>query len=105
MKLKIYTILFLLFASTHSYSDALGIGNVSCGEIIRTYENNEEKNKFAVSYFLNGFISGANSALSDTKTGKHQTDDSLFYALVKYCGENPLSNMVDGAIEIYMSLR
>ena len=81
----------------------LSKGKVSCGTIISSHEDDPETTQMMVLH-INGYITGRNYE-TNGRVGKGVDNDSLYYALLKYCRENPLKSNIDAEQYIYEQLK
>ena len=70
---------------------------------ISSYKENAAITEGMMTAYVNGFLTGRNYE-TNGKVGKGVDHDSIFYALLKYCRENPLKDNVDAAEYIYREL-
>jgi len=61
-------------------------------------------NKLAVSLWIKGYITGRNYEL-DRSVDNTIDADSLYYAAVKFCKDNPLKDNDDAVMHIYSNLK
>ena len=89
--------------SVSSYAASTYTGETSCGKVIE-YDNNDNPyiEERVVSWFL-GFYSGLNAGLA--YEGEITFDrESIYYAIVKFCKENPLKDTAGAAVDIYFQV-
>ena len=81
-------------------------GFLSCGTFLSECEQdiNNNVNCYSQAVFAMGFISGA-SVVAKIPIEPFNDENSIKYALIKYCKENPLKTTVYGAISILDNLR
>ena len=79
-------------------------GSVSCGTVISSYKKNAVLTDGMMTAYVNGFLTGRNYE-TNGNVGKGVDNESIFYALLKYCRENPLKDNVDAAEYIYRELK
>ena len=103
MKKKLLLLLLIsLFMTSSSYAYTI-LGGRACGEILSDDRNNNKMDKLLLSVWLKGYITARNYELSrgiDT----YIEGDSLYYAVIKFCRDNPLKDSDDAAINIYSNL-
>ena len=97
MKNLIILILFVLIPFS---SNAFTARDYACGKILKWEKNNNRLQKASIKGWLEGYIHARNYENNSSK-GKGVSIDSIYYALIKYCRENPLEYSNDGAIYIY----
>ena len=104
---KVITILltiFMLFSySQTSWSDytVSGIGNRTCGVILER-ENTGQRGAsyWQIIGWTNGYISGRNAEV-DGKAGKNVDYKAIYFAVIKYCRDNPLKLYVESLNYVY----
>ena len=73
-----------------------------CGQLLTM---DKENNSFAKSHLISWFQGYSTGRNLETRTELDGfNDDSIYYAMIKYCKENPLKDTVDGADSIYSQL-
>ena len=103
---KLLILLFSLFLlSSPSVFSATTIGGYSCGQLLQYDKNNNITAKNVVINWFNGFISGMNFAVDKNLVNKIPDHESVYYAIVKYCKDNPLSDTQHASIDIYFTLK
>jgi len=95
-------ILISLFITNFSYASTV-TGYYQCGNVIKMDEDKNDFMKHRMVGWFMGFYSGANWS-NDFNTDNTLDDDSIYYAMIKYCKENPLKDTADGSVEIYNKL-
>ena len=75
-----------------------------CGDLLNAVDSKNEAAKEQSYSYIMGYITGKNDAYVSTR-GKNNSMDDLFYALVKFCRDNPLKDQWDGAREVYNNLK
>jgi len=99
--MKKLLVLFILFTtnSIHAYSYT---GMYPCGKLLKMDKDNNTYAKDHLISWFEGYSTGRNL---ETSTNLDDFDgDSIYYAMIKYCRENPLKDTVDGADSIYSKL-
>ena len=81
------------------------VGAAKCGGILSLHNDDNPLNEYAVFSWTNGYITGRNYELNKSMTNKVPDTDSLYYAVIKFCRENPLKDIDDAAVYIYSTLR
>ena len=95
-------ILISLFMTNSSYAATVA-GFYECGKVTTMVkDDNPFLQPVIVGWFL-GFYSGANWE-NGYQTDNYPDADSVYYAMIKYCEENPLKSTVDASIDIYLKL-
>tara|TARA_B100000809_G_C14666176_1_gene361451 strand:+ start:23 stop:331 length:309 start_codon:yes stop_codon:yes gene_type:complete len=94
----IILILFVLipFSSNAEYV----VFTYDCGKILKSERNNNRVQQDLIKSWLQGYMTARNYE-NNSKKGDGVNLDSIFYALIKYCRENPLKNSNDAALYIY----
>ena len=104
--MKKILLIILLIIFFHTYANAYTALNAApCGEIIEKQDSKSAK--LQIRYYVTGYISGYNR-LGNTSFGKNmQTSeyDSLYWAIVKFCKENPLKDLEDASFYVLSQLR
>ena len=94
-------ILTSLLITSSSYAGTVE-GYIDCDKAIKyDRENNLFFRESVISWF-NGFFSGVN--WEGHYLLNLPDEDSVYYAIVKYCNENPVKNSANASIEIYLNL-
>ena len=95
-------ILTSLIMTNPSYAYKV-LGSRSCGDLLSSDRDSHDFTKFGVSLWMKGYITGRNYELD---RGVDNIDgDSLYYAVIKFCRDNPLKDNDDAAIHIYSNLK
>ena len=103
---KLLILLFsLFFLSSTSVFAATTVGGYSCGQLLQYDKNNNITAKNVVINWFNGFTSGMNVAVDKTLVSKIPDHESVYYAIVKYCKDNPLSDTQEASLDIYLTLK
>ena len=97
------TVIFLFSYTQVSWSYTVkGSGNTSCGELLE-----EEKNRtsqgilfYQKNAWILGYITGRNYENNANK-GRGVHPDSIYYAVLNYCRDNPLKDLDDAIQFIY----
>ena len=103
MNNKLVLLLTCLIMSSHSYS-ARYLGYYTCGDVIDANKNNNEWMQDRVSKWFQGFYTGMNYGNTGYETDNPPSKNSIYYATIKYCNENPLKDTSDAAIYLYDQL-
>jgi hypothetical protein len=100
---KILPLLFTcLFMTSSSYAST-SLGPMPCGKVI---SSNDEGVDLLIYYnlgWIRGYISARN--FENNRTIENIDADSIKYALIKYCKDNPLMYSDDAANSIYSQIR
>ena len=101
-KLFLFIFLSLIFCNVgFSYTIK---GSVSCGTIISSYDSEPALTNGMMTAFINGYFTGRNYEI-DGDVGSGIDNDSMFFALLKYCRENPLKKNYHAAEHIFQKLK
>lgn len=99
-KAIILLLAFCLMSHAATAWTVRGAGGASCG---RVSGDAEEHEAFFTSWIL-GFFSGLN-LLTESNTSSDVDVRAIWAAVEKYCAENPLEDMKDGALDVYLRLK
>jgi len=91
----------LLAASSSGWGQSMSFGDSDCGQWVANPEGRKS--------WLMGYLSGMNSATADpTKNIDHlkklKSAQQAYLWVDKYCRENPLKNVSDGGIALFIEL-
>ena len=102
-KFLVVVVLFIFQTSTNASYIALNAS--PCGEIISKQDSKSVKQQ--VEYYITGYITGYNRSkgLSIAKGMQPNEYDSLYWAIIKFCKENPLKDLDDASFNILSQLR
>ena len=100
--LLLFFILIGVFMTRASYALYTSLGAQPCGKVISMYEEGVEIGEIYALGWVRGYISGRNY---ETNTQMNNIDaDSIYYAVIKFCRENPLKDTANAAENIYSSV-
>jgi len=99
--LGIMVLSLLLSSTAHSY---LSKGTVDCGTILRLSKDNPMLTNGMMTAYVNGYITGRNYE-TNRNVGKGVSNDSIYYAVLKYCEDNPLKDNADAAKHIFQKIK
>ena len=102
MKKILPLLLICLFMTSSSYAYTV-LGGRTCGEILSEDRNNNEMHKLMLTIWIKGYITARNYELA-RGIDQYVEGDSLYYASIKFCRDNPLKDSDDAAIHIYSNL-
>ena len=94
-----------LFFANPSFAEYTTIGGHECGQVLTGDKNNNKFVRNTVVDWFHGFLTGTNYALDKELVNKIPGSDSIYYAIVKYCKDNPLKTSQDAAKDIYWTLK
>ena len=96
--------LFLCFESSNIYAKSFiaGAGGEPCGSIINYEKNRVGKDTMYWVYihWMLGYISGSNYQ-SQSMKGSNTDGESIYFAAIKFCKNNPLKRLNDAIKYIY----
>ena len=95
----IFVLSLLLSVNAKAYTV---VGTTPCGEILS--RQNEKLTEESVIFYVSGYITGRNAESSGI-VGRGVDYDSIFWATIKYCKDNPLNDTADAAKNIYLKLK
>jgi len=103
MKKQLLLLLLVsLFMTSSSFAYTI-LGTRSCGDLLSSDRDNDQLTELTVGIWMKGYITARNYELS---RGVDNIDsDSLYYAVIKFCRDNPLKDNDDAAIHIYSNLK
>jgi hypothetical protein len=101
MKKKILLIIFISLFMTNSIYAANFAGHYSCGKVITYDKDNNLYAKESIVSWFRGFYSGVNMVKGFEQNDYPDDADSIYYAVVKFCKDNPLKDSADASIDIY----
>ena len=96
-KILIFTI--LLFINSSSYADYTVLGNFKCGSLLQFVNDKNTHVKTAITSWMEGYLTGRNYELDRDMLGKPNSD-SLYHAVLKFCNDEPLSDLESAALHI-----
>ena len=100
MKKQLLLLLLLsLFMTSSSYAYTI-VANIRCGPILQMIEDNNSVVRTGITSWVQGYLTGRNYELDRSMKGKASDTDSIYFAIVKFCKENPLKDLDDAAIHI-----
>tara|TARA_Y100000996_G_C22101386_1_gene469976 strand:+ start:101 stop:421 length:321 start_codon:yes stop_codon:yes gene_type:complete len=104
MKIFLVVVLFFIF-QTIANASYIALNASSCGQIISKQDSNTAL--LQVKYYVTGYITGYNRSKDLSIGDDLQIDeyDSLFWAVVKFCKENPLKDLDDASFNVLSQLR
>ena len=101
-KLTIIMTLFFMML-TNANAQYLAMDGFTCAQVIKFDRNNNKRDIVRTEDWILGYVTGFNYALSGN-VGMDATPEGLFYAMLNYCEENPLSSVAEGAEYIIINL-
>ena len=99
--LPLTLILTCLFVSSSSYA-SYSTFSMSCGSVLKKDKEDNIYVESGITGWMMGYITARNypnRVLTDRPDG-----DSVYYAVLKYCRDNPLDGVADAGEEIYSNL-
>ena len=100
--------LSLVFLTSVANAQSTGIhvrvGTVSCGIVLENKDT--DIYKYSITKFVQGYITGRNyeRTLDANKQVKDVDFETLYFATIKYCEDNPIKNLADAATDTYQKL-
>ena len=98
--LKILILSYLLISGANA--GYITVNDNSCGDILSL--EGKETPKEQIIRWMSGYISGRNYE-TDGRVGTGGSHDSLYWAIIKYCKDNPLKVLSDAAEDLYLQLK
>ena len=95
-------ILTSLFISSSSYAYTVA-GAAKCGGLLSLENDGNSFTKSGTPLWVKGYITGRNYEL-DRSMNNLPDSDSLYYAVIKFCRDNPLKDIDDAARSIYSKI-
>ena len=89
--------------TSSSYASYAHEGVMSCGTIISHDRENHKTTKFYILGWIRGYITARN--YENSNISNHIDADSIKYAVLKYCNDNPLKDLDDAAFNIYSQIK
>ena len=76
-----------------------------CGEILSKQDAQVAKHQ--IEYYITGYITGYNRSKNSfiAKDMKVSEFDSLYWAIIKFCKENPLKDLEDASFDVMSQVR
>ncbi len=98
--------LSVLFSNLVYGGNYLTIGSSSCGAVLDADAANNKTAKKQIKDWAMGYVTGRNYAERKFKTenmpgSAQSTANSIYYAVIKYCRENPLKSTSHAMEHIY----
>ena len=100
---NILSLLFLFLFMTSSGYAATSLGPMPCGKVISSNDEGVDMIEYYNLGWIRGYISARN--YENNRTIDNIDSDSIKYALLKYCKDNPLMYTDDAAESIYSQIR
>ena len=95
--------LVCLFVSSSSYAGYRVQGQFSCVNVLKYEEQDDGVAKMLITRWFEGYYTGKNH-LTNYVTSSPPDRKTIYYAILKYCNENPKKDTDDAAIKIYQQL-
>tara|TARA_Y100000768_G_C23933343_1_gene661278 strand:+ start:335 stop:670 length:336 start_codon:yes stop_codon:yes gene_type:complete len=99
--MRIIFILIILISSS-AIAKYRVLGQYECGSILSDDKDDDQTSIHMTTSWIQGYITARNY---ENNVRKSADPDSLYYAVVKYCKENPLDDIDDAAKDIYLQLK
>ena len=81
---------------------ATTIGGFECGTVL---SSDKKSTRWTISDWFYGFLSGMNVANGESFVNKIPGEDSIYFSILNYCKENPLSDTQRASLFIYNTLK
>ena len=101
-KFLLTIIFFLLFNSSVSANQIARLGSFDCGAILEFKDIKDSQE--SVQDWLNGFLTSAQFGRESLKKDQVPSSSSRYFWVIKFCEENPLSDITDAAAQLYYEL-
>tara|TARA_B100000315_G_C14398870_1_gene505521 strand:+ start:93 stop:458 length:366 start_codon:yes stop_codon:yes gene_type:complete len=103
--LPVLLLLTISLGNNTAWGFAVGLGNTSCGKLLdherRGLTKTDTMSMFhAYTGWIQGYITGRNQEKYSEK-GKDVSDESLLFAVVEYCRNNPRNKIIHAINHIY----
>ena len=100
--LNLYILLFFESSNIYAKSYYTGAGGESCGSLTNYEKNRVGKDMMYWVYihWMLGYISGSNYQ-SQSMKGSNTDGESIYFAAIKFCKNNPLKRLGDAIKYIY----
>ena len=102
--MKKFILLFIItMFATSSIAGYRAQGFYSCGKVLNFERENNEIAELLISQWFLGYYTARNY-IDQYNTENPPDDESIYFAILKYCRDNPLKDTDDASIELYMQL-
>ena len=91
-------------ANAQSTGTHVSVGTVSCGYFLENKDT--DIFKYSITKYVQGYITGRNyeRTLDANKQVQGVDFETLYFATIKYCEDNPINDLVDAAKDTYQKL-
>ena len=101
--MKKFLILLTLSLSLFSNANAIGkLGSFDCGAILEFKDIKDSQE--SVQDWLNGFLTAIQLGRKPFQEGSVPSSSSRYFWVIKFCEENPLSDITEAASQLYMEI-
>jgi hypothetical protein len=101
MKKTLSIIILYVFCSANANAIAR-LGAFDCGTILKYKEIKDSQE--SVEDWLNGFLTAAQLARKPLKEGNIPSSNGRYFWVIKFCEENPLSDITEAAAQLYLEI-
>ena len=102
--MKKFILLFIItMFATSSIAGYRAQGFYSCGKVLNWAKEEDEVAEMLISQWFLGYYTARNY-VDQYVTDNAPDDISVYYAILKYCRDNPLKDTDDASIELYKQL-
>ena len=98
-------VLFILalYLSFFSQASAIGkLGSFDCGTILKFKDIKDSQD--SVQDWVNGFLTAAQLGRKPFEEGNVPSNNSRYFWVIKFCEENPLSDITEAASQLYLEI-
>ena len=101
--MKKYFLILILCISFVSQANAIGkLGSYECGAILEFKDIKDSQE--SVQDWLNGFLTAIQLGRKPFEEGNVPSNSSRYFWVIKFCEENPLSDIAEAASQLYLEI-
>ncbi|WP_440911738.1 hypothetical protein [Candidatus Pelagibacter sp.] len=101
--MKKYLLILVIYLSFINYANAIGkLGAFSCGDILE-FKNIKDSQE-SVQDWVNGFLTAVQLGRKPFEEGKVPSNNSRYFWIIKFCEENPLSDIAEASSQLYLEI-
>lgn len=101
--MKKYLLILTIYLSFFSYSNAVGrLGSFECGQILEFKDIKDSQE--SVQDWVNGFLTAIQLGRKPFEEGNVPSNSSRYFWVIKFCEENPLSDITEAASQLYLEI-
>ena len=101
--MKKFLIILTVCSSFFSYANAIGqLGAFSCGDILEFKDIKDSQE--SVQDWVNGFLTAVQLGRKPFEEGKVPSNNSRYFWIIKFCEENPLSDIAEASAQLYLEI-